>query len=84
MFGKNIWEKIIIEENNWDQIINADMVEGTCGENLSCMNYKCYSGHKKTTRPSEVNVEMVVWSSWKEGDEETLSKKSIGWKRYAK
>ena len=49
-------EKIVNEENNWDQVINADMM------NLSFRNCECYLGdeNRKAAGPSEVNFAIIA------------------------
>ena len=57
-------EKIMDEENEWDHMVETDLVEGplekvACNEIVETMQ-KMESG--KAIGPSEVNVEMIVAS----------------------
>ena len=79
-------EKIMNVENEWDQMAEADMVEGpveevTYEEVIKAM-YKMKLG--KAAGPSEVNMdnngERKVWC----GSTNEAASESSGWKRYAR
>ena len=65
---KRIWkehmEKIMNEENNWDQVVNADMVEGPVERvsHAEIINAIKTMKTGKAAGPSEVNFEMIAAS----------------------
>ena len=63
-FERNTMEKIMIEENEWDHMVEIDVVEGpaekvACNEIVEAMQ-SMKSG--KATGPSKASVEMIVAS----------------------
>ena len=52
-------EKIINAENEWDQMVEADMVEGPTDEVIEAMNNMKLG---KAAGPSEVDMDMIIAS----------------------
>ena len=51
-------EKIMHVKNEWDQMIEADMVEGVTDEEvMEAMNKMKW---RKAAEPSEVNMDMII------------------------
>ena len=79
---KELIEKIMNEENEWDHVVEADVVKRpmkkmACNETVEEMQ-KIKSG--KTTGPSEVSLEMIVASSESNGGTVPAC---VGWWRNA-